>query len=294
MEVSELDRKKIKIANLQQNMRVFFGRGIIVKLSFGILVFFLIAAVIAPALTPYTPTQQSLRETMLGPSSKYLLGTDQLGRDFLTRILFGARISLVTSVMSSVISALIGVTMGLIAGYFGGFTSHVIMRITDAQLSLPPLIVSMVLASAFGGGIVGVSIVIGITLTPTYIRIVNGLVLSLKGNDYVVAASLVGQSKFKILFTHLLPNCFPSTIVLFTMNLGSAIMIEASLSFLGIGITAPTPAWGSMVSEGYKYLIRQPSLAILPGLCVLLVVVSFNIVGDGLRDALDPRLRGRL
>lgn len=152
----------------------------------------------------------------------------------------------------------------------------------------------MVLAMVFGGGVAGVSIVIGLSMFPSYARVSYGMVLSLRENDYVTAARLVGQSKRKILFKHLLPNCFPSLIVLFTMNLGTAIMLESSMSYLGVGITPPTPAWGSMVSEGYKCLLTNPMVAILPGICVILIVVAFNIVGDGLRDAIDPRLRGKL
>ena len=182
----------------------------------------------------------------------------------------------------------------MVAGYFGGAIGQIIMRITDAQLSLPPLIISMTLATALGGGIWGVCIVIGISILPTYIRMVNGVVLTLKENDYVVVAPLIGQSRLQVMYKHLFPNCFPSLIVLFTMNLGSAIMLESSLSFLGIGITAPTPAWGSMVAEGYAYIFKAPSLAIVPGLFVMIVVIAFNIVGDSLRDALDPRLRGKL
>ena len=168
------------------------------------------------------------------------------------------------------------------------------MRVVDAKMSIPPLVLTMVLAMVFGGGVTGVSIVIGISMFSSYTRVSYGMVLSLRENDYVTAAMLVGQRKANILFKHLLPNCFPSLIVMFTMNLVSAIMMEASLSYLGIGITPPTPAWGSMVSEGYKYLLTNPMVSIIPGLCVLLVVVSFNILGDGLRDAIDPRLRGKL
>jgi ABC-type dipeptide/oligopeptide/nickel transport system permease subunit len=152
----------------------------------------------------------------------------------------------------------------------------------------------MVLAMVLGQSIVAMSIVIGVGAIPGYTRMVYGMVLSLKNNDYVTAASLIGQRESLILFKHLLPNCFAPLIVVFTMSLGTAVMVEAGLAYLGVGIAAPTPAWGVMVSEGYKYLILHPRLAILPGLCVMLVVVAFNIVGDGLRDALDPRLRGKL
>ena len=289
-----MEKTKEKNSQFRQTLRVFFGRGVIAKISFCIVVIFILVAIFAPYLTPYEPEKQELLDKLQGPSAAHLLGTDNLGRDLLTRILYGARISLISSVLSSLIAAALGTLLGLIAGFFGGFLSQVIMRVVDAKMSIPPLVLTMVLAMVFGGGVAGISIVIGISMFSSYTRVSYGMVLSLRENDYVTAAMLVGQSKAKILFKHLLPNCFPSLIVMFTMNLGSAIMMEASLSYLGIGITPPTPAWGSMVSEGYKYLLTNPMVSIIPGLCVLLVVVSFNILGDGLRDAIDPRLRGKL
>ena len=289
-----MEKTKEKNSQFRQTLRVFFGRGVIAKISFCIVVIFILVAIFAPYLTPYEPEKQELLDKLQGPSAAHLLGTDNLGRDLLTRILYGARISLISSVLSSLIAAALGTLLGLIAGFFGGFLSQVIMRVVDAKMSIPPLVLTMVLAMVFGGGVAGVSIVIGISMFSSYTRVSYGMVLSLRENDYVTAAMLVGQSKAKILFKHLLPNCFPSLIVMFTMNLGSAIMMEASLSYLGIGITPPTPAWGSMVSEGYKYLLTNPMVSIIPGLCVLLVVVSFNILGDGLRDAIDPSLRGKL
>ncbi len=286
-----MNKKKSSARNM---VRVFFSRGPIIKICTVIIVLFLFAALFAPVLTPYSETEQNLMNTFAPMSKENLLGTDNFGRDLLTRLLYGARISLITSVLSSVMALCLGTLLGMVAGYFSGGIGQLIMRVTDAQLSIPPLILSMALATAIEGGVIGVSFVIGLSMIPTYTRMVNGLVLTLRENDYVVAGKLVGQNKWKILMKHLLPNCFPSIIVLFTMNLGTAIMQEASLSFLGIGITAPTPAWGSMVSEGYRYLFKCPTLAILPGICVLLIVIAFNIVGDGLRDALDPRLRGKL
>ena len=286
--------KKLNTDKVKQFFNVVFGRGIIVKISFAIIILFVLSALLAPVLTPYTPYEQDLTQLFAEPSPEHLLGTDNIGRDLLTRLLYGARISLVTSLFASIWGGLIGITLGLIAGYYTGFASSVIMRIIDAQLSIPSLILSMILAMVFGDSIFEISIVIGVGAIPAYTRMVNGMVLSLKNNDYVVAASLVGQSDIKILLKHLLPNCFAPLIVIFTMSLGIAIMVEAGLAYLGVGITPPTPAWGCMVSEGYKYLVLYPRLAILPGLCVMLVVVAFNIVGDGLRDALDPRLRGKL
>lgn len=278
----------------QEFIRAFFGRGVIVKLCVAVIVLIILLALLAPVLTAYSPEEISLLDKFQGSSKAHLLGTDHLGRDLLTRLLYGARISLVASVLSCVLALVIGMVLGLVAGYYKGIVSQLIMRITDAQLSIPPLILTMVLASLLGGGVKGVSIVIGISLVPTYVRMIYGIVLSLKESDYVTAAKLLGENSHVVLLRHLLPNCVPSLIVLFTMNLGTAIMLEASMSFLGVGISAPTPAWGSMVAEGYKYLIMNPMLALLPGFCVLVTVVAFNIVGDALRDALDPRLRGKL
>ena len=275
-------------------LRVMLGRNVLTYVCFAIILLFILIAILAPVLTPYTPYEQSLQDALTGPSRQYVLGTDNLGRDLLTRLLYGARISLVVSLGASILAAVVGTLLGLIAGYCGGVAEQIIMRVTDALLSIPPLIMNMVLASVVGGDLFGISIVIGVSLVPTYIRMVNSMVLTLRENDYIVAARLIGLPAWKILLFHLLPNCFAPLIVVFTMNLGQAIMLEANLSFLGIGITAPTPAWGSMVSEGFSYLILEPRLAVLPGLCVVLVVVAFNIVGDALRYALDPRLRGKL
>ncbi len=280
--------------SFKQFLRVFFGRGILVQISLVIILIFVFSALLAPILTPYTPLEQDLTQMFANPSAAHLLGTDNIGRDFFTRLLYGAQISLVVSLLSSVWAGVVGIILGLIAGYFEGLASSIIMRVIDAQLSIPSLIFSMVLGMVIGQSIPGMAIAIGIGAIPSYTRMVYGMVLSLKHNDYITAAALVGQSETKILLKHLLPNCFAPLIVIFTMSLGTAIMVEAGLAYLGVGIAAPTPAWGVMVSEGYKYLTQHPRLAILPGLCVMLVVVAFNIVGDGLRDALDPRLRGKL
>ena len=289
-----MEQTIVRKLQLRQVVRVFFGRGVISKICFVIICLFVFAAVFAPILTPYNPTEQSLQEALAGPSAAHPLGADNLGRDLLTRILYGARISLITSLLSSIWAATLGTLLGTLAGYYGRILEQSIMRLTDAHLSIPPLILAMVLASLFGGGVLGVSIAIGLAVIPTYIRVSNSVVLSIKENDFITEAALIGLKKWKIVLRHLLPNCIPSLIVIFTMNLGVAIMIEATLSYLGVGISPPTPAWGSMVSEGYNYLVTNPSLALLPGFCVMLIVVSFNIVGDGLRDVLDPRLRGKL
>ena len=286
--------KKRKKQNMKQFFRVLFGRGILSKICFVVLILFIVLALLCPILTPYDPYTQNPAQALASPSSEHILGTDNLGRDLFTRVMYGARISMCTGLLSSLWGMLLGVTLGLIAGYFEGIVGNTIMRLMDAQMSIPPIILTMCLAAIFGGSILSVSVIIGISSIPTYVRMVYGQVLSLRENDYVTASSLIGQNKFMIMFKHLLPNCFATIIVLFSSSVGAAVMIEAGLAYLGVGITAPTPAWGTMISEGYNYLMFKPILAIAPGIALMLLIISLNIVGDGLRDALDPRLRGKL
>ena len=280
--------------NLKQTMRVFFARGIIAKISFALILIFVVIALIGPLIAPYDPNVQVLSDNLQKPSAAHWFGTDHLGRDVLSRIVYGTRISLYASLFAGLIAAAAGIFLGLLAGYFGKVTGQVIMRFTDAILSIPGIIFTLVMASVLGGGLQSLIISIGIGMVPTYIRMMNGLVLSLKENDFVVASRLIGLKNRVILFKHLLPNCFPSLIVLFTINLGAGIMLETALSFLGVGVAPPTATWGGMVADGYSFLTTNPLISILPGICIILVVVAFNIVGDGLRDALDPRLRGKL
>ena len=257
--------------SLQKKLRVFFNRGILSVLCFGVILIFVAIALLAPVITAYDPYEQDVANAYQDPSAEHLLGTDRLGRDVFSRLAYGARVSLLASFLSSLVAASIGLLLGLIAGYFHGFVSQLIMRIADAELSIPPLVLTLVLSILFGDGVFGAVLVIGISLVPTYIRLVFGLVLSQKKNDYVLAAKLIGLKNRNILSRHILPNCFPSLIVLFTMNLGTAIMLEASMSYLGIGIVPPTPTWGGMVADSYAALIMHPMLAILPGICIILV-----------------------
>ena len=277
--------------------RVFFSRGFTTKLCFAILIILVLCAVFAPLICKLIgcgPYDQDLFNMLRPPSKQHLLGTDNIGRDTLARLVYGARVSLLTGILSSVWAAIVGTFIGLAAGYIGGWVNSLVMRVTDAFIAIPPIIFTMVLSSMVKGNLLGLSLVISVSIMPSYIRMVNGLVASLKENDYVVAASLIGQNQLIIMLKHLLPNCLASLIVTFTMNVGTAIMLESTLSYLGVGIAAPTPAWGVMVSEGYNYLFNQPLIAILPGVCIMLVVIAFNICGDSLRDAMDPRLRGKL
>jgi ABC-type dipeptide/oligopeptide/nickel transport system permease subunit len=185
-------------------------------------------------------------------------------------------------------------TLGLIAGYFGSWVGNIIMRIIDAFLALPPMVLMLAIAAMLGGGLVTVLISIGIAMMPTYCRLMCGQVISLKANDYVMAARAGGASNLRIMFQHLLPNSLPPLMVLLSVNLGTAVLMEASLSYLGIGILPPTATWGVMVANSQRFLLSHPLLSVAPGIAILMVVLAFNMVGDGLRDALDPRLRGAI
>jgi peptide/nickel transport system permease protein len=282
-----------RVNELRRFIRVLLSRGVV---FFGVIaiVVFLLAAIFAPIIAPYDPYDQSLDDVLQQPNSKHLLGSDSLGRDTLSRIIFGTRITFLVGVGTVVIAASLGTVIGLIAGYFGGWIFTIIMRCTDGIMAIPPLMLALVIATLLGTGVRGVMIAVSFALLPAYIRLICGQVLSVKENEYVMAAHSVGVGKIGIMFRHILPNCLSPLIVQMTMMMGLAILTEATLSFLGLGIKPPAAAWGSMVYDGYKYLVMRPILSIAPGLAIMLVVFAFNMVGDGLRDALDPRLRGTL
>ena len=287
-------QRETRKRNRKQALGIFFGRGIIVKLCTVVVVGFIFMAVFADWITPYDPAAQNLVEKLQTPSASHWLGTDFLGRDVLSRVIYGGRVSMYVSLLSGSFAAVIGIGLGLVAGYVTGIVRRVIMGMTDIILSIPGMVFTLIIAAIMGTGVMSLTLAIGIGMIPTYIRMVNGLVLSLKENDYIVASKLVGRPESKILLKHLLPNAFPSLIVLYTINLGNAIMTESSLSYLGVGINPPTATWGNMVSDAYAYLLQAPWLAMIPGICIIILIISFNVVGDGLRDALDPRLRGKL
>ena len=287
-------QRETRKRNRKQAMGIFFGRGIIVKLCTVVVAGFIFMAVFADWITPYDPAAQNLVEKLQTPSASHWLGTDFLGRDVLSRVIYGGRVSMYVSLLSGSFAAVIGIGLGLVAGYVTGIVRRVIMGMTDIILIIPGMVFTLIIAAIMGTGVMSLTLAIGIGMIPTYIRMVNGLVLSLKENDYIVASKLVGRSESKILLKHLLPNAFPSLIVLYTINLGNAIMTESSLSYLGVGINPPTATWGNMVSDAYAYLLQAPWLAMIPGICIIILIISFNVVGDGLRDALDPRLRGKL
>jgi peptide/nickel transport system permease protein len=282
-----------RISEAKRMLKVMSSRGVVI---FGvvIIILFIIITIFSPLLAPYDPNQQSLKDRLQQPNRTHLLGTDELGRDTLSRLIYGARISMLVGVVTAIISAVIGMLIGLVAGYFGGWVQTIIMRCTDAFMAIPPLVLMMAIAAMLGGGLKNVLISLSIGILPTYIRLMYGQVITVKEADFITAASIIGDSDNRIMLQHLLPNTFPPLLVLITLNMGGSILMEATLSYLGIGIGPPTATWGNMVSFGYRHLVTNPINSLAPGLAILLVVLAFNMVGDGLRDALDPRLRGTI
>jgi len=227
----------------------------------------------------------------MAPSAAHLLGTDELGRDALSRIIYGARISLVIGLVPTLISMLIGTILGLIAGFYGKKADFIIMRAADIMLAFPSLLLAMVVMYTMGGGLVNIFIALSLVNWAGTARIVRAQTLSLKEKEYVEAARSIGVKDFVIMIRHILPNCLPSLIVLFTLNIPSAILSESSLSFLGVGAQPPSASWGLMVVKAKKYLFSEPWLAIAPSIAIMIVVMAFNFLGDGLRDVLDPYLK---
>jgi peptide/nickel transport system permease protein len=272
-------------------LRVLISRKIVV---FGIIVIliFVLSAIFAPILAPYDPYEQNLQQTLQQPGANHWLGTDAIGRDTFSRIIYGSRTSLIIGFVAIFMASIIGMFLGLIAGYFGGKIYTIFMRFIDAMMCFPPILMALVIAGLMGSGLKNITVAIGIALIPAYARLMCAQVLSIKQNDFILAARVSGASNLRIMLHRIVPNCFPPLIVLITMNIGIAILSEASLSYLGLGIEAPGAAWGSMVNDGYLYLLTHPLLSFAPGLAIMLVVFAFNMVGDGLRDALDPKLRG--
>lgn len=273
--------------------RVFLSRKLVL-IGMVIIIVFLIMAAFAPFIAPSNPNKQNLLDTLASPSGAHLLGTDSFGRDVLSRVIYGSRIALMVGVIAVGIAAVAGMILGLIAGYFGKWRYTIIMRFMDALMAFPMILLALVITSLLGGGLVNVMVALGISLMPGYARIMCGQVLTIKENDYVLAGRSMGSTNWRIMLRHIIPNSLPPIMVMVTMMMGTTILAEAGLSYLGIGIEYPTSTWGGMISDGYQYLTTNPILSFAPGIAIMLVVFGFNMVGDGLRDALDPRLRGIL
>jgi len=254
-----------------------------------IIVAFVVLALFAPWIAPYDPIATSFATVRKAPSAAHWFGTDEIGRDVFARVVFGARASLLAGVVSVLISLSIGVPVGLLAGYAGGATDMLISRITDALLACPFLILAIALAAFLGPSLTNAMIAIGISATPIFIRLTRGTTLAIKAEDFVLAARAIGNPPWRIALRHVLPNIVPPLLVQATLAIAAAVIAEASLSFLGLGQQPPQPSWGSMLNTAKNYIDNAPWMAVWPGVSIFLLVLSFNLVGDGLRDALDPR-----
>jgi peptide/nickel transport system permease protein len=267
------------------------GRKIAVFGSIIVLVLILVA-IFAPLIAPQSPLDQDVMNRLAAPSKSHPFGLDSLGRDVFSRTIYGSRVSLMVGVISIGIAAGVGIILGLISGYFARWVDSVIMRIMDAIMAIPGLLLTIAIAAALGPGLRNVMIAVGIVYVPTFARLVRGQVLSVRQQDYVKAARTVGASDARLILKHIWPNSLQPVIVQATLSIGFAILIEAGASFLGVGAQPPTPTWGSMLRASYSYIGDAPWLSVAPGLAIMLSVLGFNLLGDGLRDALDPRLRG--
>jgi peptide/nickel transport system permease protein len=267
------------------------------RIPVAIVALFVGVAVLAPLLSPADPYEQSLRNRFRPPvweergSWSHPLGTDRLGRDMLTRIMYGARVSLAVGLLAVFLAGAIGAAVGLVAGYYGGRVDAALMRVTDATLSFPVILLALILAVTVGPSFLNVVIAISVILWARYARVIRGEVLSLMERDFIAQARIAGAGAWRIITRHLAPNTLNTLVVLVTLQVGYVIIVEAALSFLGAGIPPPTPAWGSMIAEGRDFVTSAWWVSFLPGLAILLVVLAFNLLGDWLRDTLDPKLR---
>ena len=261
-----------------------------VRLSGGILLIIVGAAIFAPIVSPHDPIQMTPRDRMKPPGLSYLLGTDEYGRDVLSRIIWGARISLSVAAAAVVLSAAGGILLGVLAGYFGGMIDSLIMRLMDIILCFPPILLGIAVVGFAGKSLGILVLVLGFLFIPRFSRVIYGSVQSVKQNQYIEASRASGGTHFHIMLRHILPNMFAIIIIQITLNFGFMILLEAGLSFLGLGTQPPTPSWGTMIASARDYMEIAPHLVVWPSLAVAITVLAFNLLGDGLRDALDPRL----
>jgi peptide/nickel transport system permease protein len=252
---------------------------------------FVFLAILAPLISPYDPKEMHLTDSLLPPNNQYVLGTDQYGRDILSRIIYGVQISLLVGALSAVGSVAIGVFLGMIAGFYGGVIDNVVMRLVDTVMSIPLMLIAIGLLAFLGPGVDKIVLVIAVSTSPPFARIVRGAVLRTKSSDYIMAAKGLGLSNSRIMFRHILPNVIGPILVLGTLTLGAAIMVEAGLSFLGLGAGVATPTLGRLVSEGRDFFRVAPYLVLFSGLTIALIIMGVNLLGDGLRDIMDPILK---
>lgn len=283
----------LTVIHSQSPTRIFLRRFVHNRLAIVgalIILLMLIVALAAPVLSPYDPQAQDYNNLYSTPTLKHLMGTDQLGRDMLSRIIYGARISMAASVIAVVLALVIGVPIGLVAGYYRGILGEwIIMRIVDAVQSFPFLVLALALEATLGISFFNAMVAIGVGFSPAFIRIVRGEVLRVGTQDYILACRAIGTPDWRIILRHVLPNSLPPLLVLTSVSMAGAVLAEAGLAFLGLGVAPPTPSWGVMLTDAQSYMFIDYNLAIWPGLAIFLVVFGFNVLGDGVRDSLDPR-----
>ena len=269
-----------------------FCRNRLAVLGLALIMVLALSAVLAPWLAPYDPARQSLIEKRAKPGGKYWLGADEFGRDIFSRVIYGSRVALLVGVVSVLIALVGGLVLGTISGFAGGWLDAIMMRGIEILLAFPYLLLALAIVAAMGTGALNTTIAVGVWGIPTVTRMVRGSVLALRETEYVGAARALGAAAPALLRRHILPNILPGLVVYATLFMANAILLEAALSFLGLGVQPPTASWGLMVSTGRDVLLVAPHVATVPGVAIMIAVLAFNLVGDGLRDALDPRLRG--
>ncbi len=252
---------------------------------------FLLLTVMAPLLAPYDPYNQDLAATLTAPSWAHPFGTDQYGRDVLSRVMYGSRTALLSILVVDCIALVVGSALGLVAGYWGGRVDSLIMRVVDVLLAFPYLLLAMIIVAALGPSLMNSMIAIGIVYTPQYARLIRGQVLSVKTTEFVLAAQAIGSNRLRVMLRHILPNSFTPSLVMATMQAGSVVVETAGLSFLGLGAQPPSPDWGAVLADGHSYFLSSWWIATFPGLAIFAVVIGFNLLGDALRDLFDPRRR---
>lgn len=295
--LSAKDRKRIQLAaDLGEaetgwdKIKILCSENKLAAISFVVIVVIALMAIFAPAAAPYDPTKQDLLHRLEGMSPEHIFGTDQLGRDVFSRMIYGARVSLVIGLLPTFLSLALGTVLGLISGYLGRTADFIIMRLADITMAFPSLLLAMVVMYTLGAGIVNIFLALTFVSWAGTARVIRSQTLSLREMEYIEAARSMGVSKWHIMFRHILPNCLPNLIVLFTLNIPGSILSESSLSFLGIGAQPPMTSWGLMVSDGKQYLFTNPVIAIAPGVAILILALAFNFLGDGVRDVMDPYL----
>lgn len=282
-------KKEKKETPFSRFLKSFLQRRISI-IGFIIVLSIFIIAIFAPLIATHDPVGQNLVNQIMGPSSDAFFGTDKYGRDVFSRIIYGARISLIVSIVASTIGLVIGGLIGAFSAYYGKWLDNILMRIMDILLSFPTILLALLIMSVLGPSMTNIMIAIGITAIPEFARVARGSVLSLKESDYILAEHSMGASDFRIIFKHIIPNGLAPLIILLSLKMGTAILTEASLSFLGLGVDPSIPSWGSIIADGRNLLRDAPWVSISGGIAVMFAVIGFNFIGDGLRDALDPKL----